>query len=143
MSRVRSHAADERGAVLVLVLTFVVFVGLLAAATGRYATSNVRSTVSLRNLRADQFAADGAVDAAIANGRLQSSTNTTWYNQAFTLTLNGQTFRVDRSGTANTDVTFKAYRNGTSTNPVLTAEAFYDWTTSPPAVEIHRWSVNK
>jgi Tfp pilus assembly protein PilX len=65
MRRGRSTRRDETGQVLLMALGFLTFVGVISVSLLSYATTNVRATVSLRQLRATEFAADGAVEGAI------------------------------------------------------------------------------
>jgi hypothetical protein len=48
-----------------MALGFLTFVGVISVSLLSYATTNVRATVSLRQLRATELAADGAVEGAI------------------------------------------------------------------------------
>lgn len=64
---------DESGAVLVLALAFVVFVGVIGVATLEHASTNLRATSRLRPVRALQFSADGAMEGAINKMRLDPS----------------------------------------------------------------------
>jgi hypothetical protein len=48
-----------------MALGFLTFVGVISVSLLSYATTNVRATVSLRQLRATEFAADGAVEGSI------------------------------------------------------------------------------
>jgi hypothetical protein len=56
---------EEDGAVLLMVLAFVTFVGVLAVAVLNYATTNSLATARLRPVRAAQSAADGATEGAV------------------------------------------------------------------------------
>jgi hypothetical protein len=142
MKAIRSRLAGESGAVLLLALGFITFVGVLAVSVGRYAVTDLRATVSLQDLRAGQFAADGVVDAAIARVRLDSSQANS--PGCFTATLNAQELRVDCSVTAPDLVTFSAYRTAFPSNPpVLVAEAKYNRSATPVTVEVRKWSVNR
>jgi hypothetical protein len=63
---IRSHrASDETGAVLLLALGFISFVGLVTVVLLNYADTSFRATTQLRPVRSAQFAADGAVEGAI------------------------------------------------------------------------------
>lgn len=56
---------DESGAILVIALAVIAFVGLLGAALLNYATTNLKATSALRPVRGADYAADGAVEGAI------------------------------------------------------------------------------
>lgn len=61
----RRRARQEDGAVLLIALGFITFIGVVAVALGNYAFTNLRATIALRPVRAAEFAADGAVEGAI------------------------------------------------------------------------------
>jgi hypothetical protein len=60
---------DENGQALPLALGFLVFFGLVIAATLSFATSSMLATQRLREERAVLYAADGAIDGAIQYAR--------------------------------------------------------------------------
>lgn len=113
---------DDQGYVLLLALGFVTFVGVIAVALVSYTTTNLRATVNLRQLRSEQFAADGAVDGAINVVRNHTSPATA---NCFGATLNQLSIRVDCSGPLP-DVTFTACPAGvgacTPSSAVLVAQ---------------------
>jgi hypothetical protein len=60
---------DEEGQALVLALAFLIFAGLVIAATLTYAYASELSTQRLGEQRNTVYAADGATDAAVQIGR--------------------------------------------------------------------------
>lgn len=56
---------NERGAVLIIALAVIGFVGVVGLALLNYAMTNLRSTQAMRPLRGVDFAADGVIDGAI------------------------------------------------------------------------------
>jgi Tfp pilus assembly protein PilX len=63
--RFLGRASDETGAILVLALAFIAFVGLVSVALLKQTDTSFRITSQLRPMRSAQFAADGAVEGAI------------------------------------------------------------------------------
>jgi len=144
--RLAAQAADEQGTVLMLVLGFMVLVGVMIIPLANYATTSLRTTINVRDLRSVQVSAESATDGAI---------NAVRFNQAlagsggcFNATLNGQTVRVDCSGPTSgltTTVTFTAWLTSVSpARQILTADASYN-RTNPLAVTValNNWSVKK
>jgi type II secretory pathway component PulK len=148
VSRRRDRAGEEQGAILLLALGFIAFAGVVGMALAGYATTNLRATVNLRDLRARQFSADGVVDGAINTVRLDSAKGNV--DSCFpAVTLNGMAYRVDcTSANSGTDVTFAACAD-TVTAPcpaasaVLLAAVHYTRTTTPATVQITSWSVRR
>jgi len=64
---------DEQGQALVLALAFLIFAGLVVAATLTYAYASELSAQRLGNQRDTVYAADGATDAALQLGRMDST----------------------------------------------------------------------
>lgn len=64
---------EEQGAVLVMAMGFIAFVGVLCVAVLNYSANSYKATVSLRPVRDLQFAADGAIEGAINKVRLDPS----------------------------------------------------------------------
>jgi len=60
---------EEQGQALVLALAFLIFAGLVVAATLTYAYASELSTQRLGNQRDVTYTADGATDAAVQMGR--------------------------------------------------------------------------
>lgn len=141
MNRVLSRATDESGAVLLLALGFITFVGVIGIALITYATANMHASAQIRQLRSAQYAADAAVDSAITRVRYDQTQKTK--SGCFTDTSNGVQMRVDCSfdGTSG-EVIFDAFR--VSGGPaVLEARAKLDWTSTPATVSVTEWSVRK
>ena len=64
---------DEQGQALILALAFLIFAGLVIAATLTYAYASELSTQRLGDQRNTAYAADGATDAAVQIGRLDAT----------------------------------------------------------------------
>src|SRR4051812_4714041 len=64
---------DDRGQALVLALAFLIFAGLVIAATLTYAYSSELSTQRLGDQRNTVYAADSAMESAIHIGRLDAT----------------------------------------------------------------------
>ncbi len=154
MTRLRRRAGNEQGAVLLLALGFITFIGVVAAVLLNYATTNTLATENLRVLRARQFSADGAVDLAInsvrAGGNAGYSTSSCVTASYGPITVNGAQYRVSCTGTSNAstaDVTFSACQSTSGTcSPsaaTLVATVHYIWTTAPATTQITAWSVKK
>ncbi len=82
MRRIRK---DESGQVLVLSLAFIAFLGVLSVAVLDSASTNLKASVHLRPVRAEQAAADGAVEGAINKLRQFEParlTGATWVSDA-------------------------------------------------------------
>jgi len=60
------HAADDRGAALLLVLVVVTVIALAGAALLAFSSTSIRATVGLRDPAAAAYAADGAGQVALA-----------------------------------------------------------------------------
>jgi len=80
----------DRGTALLLTIGFVVMIGAISAGLAGLVTSGLNNTVTLERIRDRQYAADGAVEHAIAEVR--SAMETT------------DTCLADASGTARTDL---------------------------------------
>jgi hypothetical protein len=64
-SRVGRVLSDDRGSALALALVFMIFIALFLATLLSFVDANLRISTQLEGLRKDQYAVDGAVDAAI------------------------------------------------------------------------------
>ena len=64
----RPHTGNERdrGAALIVAIAFVVMIGTIGAGLAGLITSNGTNRISLQRLRDSEYAADGAVEEAIA-----------------------------------------------------------------------------
>ena len=72
---IRQH--DERGASLVLAIVFMVVVGAIGSSVVASVSSGIRSGTSLATARNREYAADAAIETAIARVRVQTANNTT------------------------------------------------------------------
>ncbi|MEW6476247.1 MAG: hypothetical protein AB1679_28645 [Actinomycetota bacterium] len=147
MNRIRSRAREEDGVILVLVLGFLAFIGVVAAVLVNYTTTGHRATVTVQDIRAREYAADGVVEAAInLVRRTAASSNSSGCVVAMVDSLS---MRVDCSdaGTGGVEVTFTACPNTgvacTASTRTLVAKAKYNRTVSPAAVKISAWSVHR
>ena len=66
----REH--EDRGAALLLAVGFVVVIGAIAGGLAGLATSGVNNRVTLEQVRNREYAADGAIENAISQVRLQT-----------------------------------------------------------------------
>jgi hypothetical protein len=66
----RSH--EDRGAALILAVCFVVMVGTISGGLAALVTSSLSNRTTLETIRNREYAADGAVEYAIAQVRLAS-----------------------------------------------------------------------
>ncbi len=60
------HVADDRGAALIVAIGFVVMISMIGAGLTAMVTSEVGNRALLESVRNRQYAADGAVEQAIA-----------------------------------------------------------------------------
>ena len=67
--RHEGHRHEDRGAVLILAVAFVVMVGAIGAGLAALVTSSVNNRGSLERVRDRQYAADAAIEDAIAQVR--------------------------------------------------------------------------
>ena len=99
MSHARPVGPDEsdRGSALLLAIAFVVLIGALSAALASLVTSSVSSRVPLEQVRNRQYAADGAIEDAIAAVRSLPASAETCAPPAghFSSELNDIAVRVD------------------------------------------------
>ncbi|MCU1392488.1 MAG: hypothetical protein JWM34_916 [Ilumatobacteraceae bacterium] len=71
----RAHRHDDRGAALLLAIGFVVMIGAISAGLAAMVTSGVTNQTTLVAVRDRQYAADGAVETAIAEVRHDITVN--------------------------------------------------------------------
>lgn len=69
----RGAVADERGAVLILALFFLVIVSLLVTTLLTYTGGGLTATNRLRSIRTTEYAAEGAAELAVQTVRYSSS----------------------------------------------------------------------
>jgi Tfp pilus assembly protein PilX len=68
---------DESGAILVLALVFMVVTALLVTGLTTWVGSDIKNVGTLKSARIAQYAADGAIQAAISNTRYAYPSSTT------------------------------------------------------------------
>lgn len=109
--RRRVHA-DERGAALILAIAFLLVVGAIGAAVASSVSSGLNDRQTLDQVRARQYAADGAVEWAIArvrrDGPPEPPVTTTcgpFTKSDGVPTLNGVDIRVDCASAATETLT--------------------------------------
>jgi type II secretory pathway pseudopilin PulG len=93
----RSSVRDESGVALVLALSFMVLIGLVTTALLSSLMSAVQERSVLDNVRNRQYAADGAVEQAIATVRGLGATVISGQAPCgpFTSSMNGVSIHVD------------------------------------------------
>jgi hypothetical protein len=143
-----ARSREEDGAVLLIALGFLAFIGVVAAVLLNYATTSIRDTGTLRDIRAREYAADGVVDAAINKVRGDISVSNS--NSCLAATLNGINLRVDCSDTVGdgVDVTFTACP-ATAPQPCpanmarLVTRVHYIRSVTPAGIAINAWSLQR
>jgi hypothetical protein len=148
---------DESGQVLLLALAFMLVTGLVIGVLLTFAGTSVLSTERLREERATVYTADGAIDAAIQDGR--ADTTVGGYGDArcrppgsssatpvlLTTTTNTATAKVVCDWSAplqpNRTVTFTAFLVGT-TAPIVRAKVIYydSEKVTAPDVNVLAWT---
>jgi hypothetical protein len=148
MNRLIARRRDEDGAVLLIALGFLAFIGVVAAVLLNYATTSVRDTVTLRDIRNREYAADGVVDAAI--NKVRGNTGVSNSSNCLAATLNGIALQVDCSDSVGNavDVTFTACpANAGQPCPAntarLVARVHYDRSVAPAGVITNAWSLQR
>lgn len=108
---------DDRGAALIVAIAFVVMIGTIAAGLAGLIASTGNNRVSLQALRDREYAADGAVEEAIAHVRgldRETAANCATTGTSAS-TINGVAIRVDWQGACTvvrgTDGVVVAQRN--------------------------------
>ena len=150
MNRLIARSRDEEGAVLLIALAFLTFIGVVASILLTYATTSMRDTAGLRDIRGREYAADGVVDAAI--NKIRGSFALSNLTCLAPTTLNGVSLRVDCTDTgvpAGVDVTFTACP---TSNPLpscpneqrLVARVHYNRSVPAPApLTVNAWSLRR
>jgi hypothetical protein len=88
----------DRGAALVVAIAFVVMIGAIGAGLAGLITSSSNNRITLQALRDREYAADGAIEIAVAEVRTMdraTSAACTAPGGTSTSTLNGVAIRVD------------------------------------------------
>jgi hypothetical protein len=148
---VTRRAQQEDGAVLLLALIFLTFIGVGAAMLLNYSSTNLQATAKLRPVRANEFASDGAVEGAINKLRQNTALCATAKAGFFAVNpapLNAQPVVVDCTPVSTTPfrVTFtaKCATGSSSTCPVdtklLVAKVRFEGGT-PATAYVESWSV--
>jgi hypothetical protein len=148
MNRLIARRREEDGAVLLIALGFLTFIGVVAAVLLGYAVTSMRATSSLRDIRSREYAADGVVDVAI--NKIRGSITGSNSPNCLAATVNGVAMRVDCTDTAGTgiDVTFTACpASGPQPCPAdqvkLVAQVHYTRSVTPAAVAVNAWSLRR
>lgn len=103
MSRRRPHSqSEDSGAALILAIGFVLMVGAISAGLASLTTSSLNNRGTLEQVRDRQYAAEGAIQQAIAKVQSTGVTASECASSAVTQVtpiadLNGVTIRVDRT----------------------------------------------
>jgi hypothetical protein len=164
---VKSSTRDERGAALILAIAFMVVVGAIAASLFTPLNSGLSNRNTLDDARNREYAADGAIQMAIADVRTNMPANNGVFSGAgfdtcgpYTgYSLNGFGIRVDCapksttsiSGFLQRDVVFTAYCvSGTNCNsaaPIIRTQVNYESAGAGASYQvthtyIRSWSVN-
>ena len=163
----REHRHEDRGAALILAIGFVVMIGAISAGLAGLVTSSVNNRVGLIRVRDRQYAADGALEQAVAAVRRSIDTNGAGCslgataNGTNTATLNGVAIRVDwRNACGVTriadgllvsqqNVIFLACADSgaacTDAGAIITAQVNFERQASGPVTRtaVQSWSVNQ
>lgn len=155
---------DDTGASLILAIGFVVMVGAISAGLASLVTSSLNNRGTLEIVRNRQYAADGAVEEAVAQVRLQGGTAlTACASPGGTVvdTLNGIAIRVDwrnvcavvgspRGGlVAQRNVTFTACLNTpqpcAEVDVIIRSQVNFEQASDGPVTKtyVQTWSVNR
>jgi hypothetical protein len=156
-----SRARNERGAALILAIAFLVVVGGIGAALVSSITSGANQRATLDDLRDRQYAADGAIEEAIAQLRREGGTSA-----AFTACgpytpppLNGVAIRVvcsnvptvTEGGYLQRNVIFTACLDSATNptcargRPIMRAQVNFEAVGDPLEIRrtwVQSWSVN-
>lgn len=93
----------DRGAALIIAIGFVVMIGAIAAGLTSMVTSGVGNRIALERLRDRQYAADGAIEDAVATMRVSLDAGKTTCADVWaqSVNLNGVDIRVESAVTCN------------------------------------------
>lgn len=140
--RTRKHG-DDSGAALILAVGFVLMVGTISGGMAALATSSLNNRNTLEVLRNREYAADGAVEIAIA--QVRGSTCASGAGTLVDASMNSTSIRVDWLNACGvvqgTDGSVVAQRNVIFSACVNTGSPCSD-TAAPPAPVIIRAQVN-
>jgi hypothetical protein len=159
--RASARTGDESGVILLLVLGFIAFFGLVSVVLLDYVRTNHRATVVLRPIRSAQFAADGAIEGAINRMRqfrpdatVPCGIGSSFYTvkpplngQDIVLTCTNPTVVAASPPTLDVTFTAKCPTTGSAACPsgVAMITAKVRFTGTPPAVSatVLNWSVRR
>ena len=93
----------DRGAALIIAIGFVVMIGAIAAGLTSMVTSGVGNRIALERLRDRQYAADGAIEDAVATMHVSLDAGRVTCGDAWaqSANLNGVDIRVESAVTCN------------------------------------------
>ncbi|HEY0519762.1 MAG TPA: hypothetical protein VGC84_09755 [Ilumatobacteraceae bacterium] len=93
MKRTRRTRGDDSGAALILAVAFVVMVGAISGGLASLATSGLNNRNTLEVIRNREYAADGAIENAIAQVRTSTCASTA--GTLVDASMNAVSIRVD------------------------------------------------
>ena len=145
----------ERGATLILAIAFMVVVGVISGAVLATTTSGLQNRVALDQARDREYAADGAIEQAVAGARAGSG----MCPASSSFTLNGITIHVDCTSAAavvNGAGDVPALQNNLSmvacvgaspcgapnAPPIINAQINFQGTAPTVTTFVQAWSVN-
>ena len=145
MNRLLARRHEEDGAVLLIAMGFLTFIGVVAAVLLSYTTSSIRNTVSVRDIWSREYGAEAVVEMAIA--KVRSTPGSSNISNCAAVTVNGLSLRADCSdpGNTTTDVTITACPS-TAAQPcpassaMLVTKVKYTRTVTPAAIAVTYWS---
>jgi hypothetical protein len=148
----------ERGASLLLAIAFMVVVGAISAAVLATTASGLQDRIALDQARDREYAADGAIEAAVTSVRNNGGNCASFANVA----LNGVTVHVDCASVpafiAQPDATFAVQNNFVFTacqnsdvvsgscpaaKAIINAQVNFQGTSAPLKTFVQSWSVNR
>jgi Tfp pilus assembly protein PilX len=145
-------ADDEQGAVLILAVVFILVIGLVSIGLLNLSTTNILATTHLKAVRTANYAADGAMEAAIATIRMDPNagfpSSTTSCGQT-PPSVNGTSYRVDcypvSAPEFQREVVLEVCPIGSpspcdSVSPLRATVLLYDFPSVGASVSIQNWS---
>jgi hypothetical protein len=156
---------DERGAALILAIAFLVVVGGISAALVSSITSGANERVALDDLRNRQYAADAAIEQAIAQLRFAGGPNVGYGNclpgqdtfalndvtiqvacaNALTFARNGNNYYLQRNVIFTACVADPDHPKCAGIRPIIRAQVNFDAVGDPLVIQrtwVQSWSVN-